>query len=253
MNKLKTYNGKLTRGGNDMSLMRSVKREEISQVFKNGFAKGEMLPNTYPGVATYKCSLQAGASIEPKVYTDKTQIFFFTKGTGYIGASKQAYNITETAVYIPMFGDEGFSIKAGTDLEFLELLVDITEDDKQKLHHSRMTLPHFRLISDCDRYEEGFKSPGIISYIIVTRGRLARVLMGLVEGDGPDYVGEHSHETVMQWFYGLDGTKFEFTAEGNTIVVEDGDWVYIPEKTLHSATTNAGEKIKYVWFEVDCE
>jgi mannose-6-phosphate isomerase-like protein (cupin superfamily) len=236
-----------------MSVLRNVKREDIPQDFENGFAKGEMLPGTYPGVATYKCTLKAGSNVAPKVYTDKTQIFFFTKGTGYIATPKKAYNITEAAVYIPMFDAEGFSIQAATDLEYLELLVDITEDDKKKLHHSRMTLPHFRLLTDCDRYEEGFKSEGILSYIIVTRGRLARILMGLVSGDGPDYVGEHSHETVMQWFYGMDGTKFEFTASGETITVEDGDWVYIPEKTLHSATTAAGEKINYVWFEVDCD
>ena len=233
-----------------MAVISIVKKANIEQKFVNGFAKGMMLPGAYPGVDAYKSTLKAGCRVDPHVYKDKTQILFFTNGTGYIGTSKKAYNITEQAVFVPLFDTEKFFIQAGSDLEFLEILVTLTEADIKRLGEMRMALPHFKGLSNCDRYEEAFKGPGVVSYSILASRRLARALMGAAVGMGPSFVGEHAHDIVNQWVYGLPGAAFRFRADGEEVEVREGDWLYIPEKAKHSVEAKAGERINYLWFEM---
>jgi hypothetical protein len=118
----------------------------------------------------------------PDLYAKKTQIFFFTKGSGYIARPATAHNITEEAVFVPLFDKEKFSIRAGEDLEFVEILVNVMPEDMDKMNKMRMTLPHFQLHHACDRYEEDFKGAGMIS----------RSSMGSVYAAGPNLNGEHS-------------------------------------------------------------
>jgi quercetin dioxygenase-like cupin family protein len=233
-----------------MAVISIAKKANIEQKFVNGFAKGIMLPGSYPGVEAYKCALKAGCRVDPEAYKDKTQILFFTKGTGYIGTPKKAYNITQEAVFVPLFNTEKFFIQAGSDLEFLEILVTLTDADTKRLGEMHMALPHFRLLSDCDRYEEVFKGPGVLSYSILTFRRLARALMGATIGAGPSFVGEHAHDSLQQWVYGLPAAAFRFRADGEEVEVREGDWVHIPEKAKHSVEAKAGERINYIWFEM---
>jgi hypothetical protein len=235
-----------------MAVISIAKKATIKQKFVNGFAKGIMLPDSYPGVEAYKCALKAGSRVDPKVYKNKTQVLFFTKGVGYVGTPNKAHNITEEAVFVPLFDSEKFFIQAGTDLEFLEILVTLTEADTKRLGEMRMTLPHFRLLSDCDRYEEAFKGPGVLSYSIIANRRLARALMGAVIGAGPNFVQEHAHDNLQQWVYGLTGSAFRFRADGDEVEMREGDWAHIPPKAKHSVETSAGDKLDYIWFEIVC-
>ena len=128
----------------------------------------------------------------PDLYAKKTQIFFFTKGSGYIARPATAHNITEEAVFVPLFDKEKFSIRAGEDLEFVEILVNVMPEDMDKMNKMRMTLPHFQLHHACDRYEEDFKGAGMISRSIIHYGLLGRSSMGSVYAAGPNLNGEHS-------------------------------------------------------------
>ena len=207
-------------------------------------------PAPIRGFNAYKCALKAGGRVDSDVYKDKTQILFFTKGTGYIGTPTKAYNITQEAVFVPLFNTEKFFIQAGSEMEFLEILVTLTEADTKRLGEMRMALPHFRLLSECDRYEEVFKGPGVLSYSILVFRRLARALMGATIGAGPSFVGEHAHDSLQQWVYGLPTAAFRFRADGEEVEVREGDWVHIPEKAKHSVEAKAGERINYIWFEM---
>lgn len=236
-----------------MGTIKYVKKADMP--FKdmgNGLKKALMLPDAFEGVETYKCKLAAGCKAEPEVYHDKIQIFFFTKGTGYIGTKDRAHNITEVAVFVPMLDTETFFIQAGTDMEYLNLIVKMNDFDHQEFNKVRMVLPGFSLLSNCVQYYEGFKGPSVKSYTIVEHDNLARISMGVVTGTGPDVVGEHSHDNLQQWYYGLDGGSFAFTAGGDTIRMEDGDFSCIPKETPHSVRAEKEEKINYVWFELKC-
>ena len=238
-----------------MPTISNVKRNDIPMLpAGEGCQRGLMLPGMMEGVETYKCHQAAGSRIIPQRFHDRIQIFFFTKGSGYIGTAKEALNITEVAVFIPMLDEEAFFIQAGTDLEYLNLIVTMNEYDHMRFNKVRMVLPRFYLLKDCRQYYEGFKGPSVKSYTIVEPDLLARISMGVVfsEGAEPATVGEHAHANLMQWYYGLDGCRFTFMAEGEKILVEDGDFNCIPMQAKHAVMSAPGERINYVWFEMKC-
>ena len=72
-----------------------VKKEEMApQYDANGFSRMEMLPGTFPGAHNYKCFLKAGHDVQPEKYADKTAVYCFTAGKGYVTTDKFALNIT---------------------------------------------------------------------------------------------------------------------------------------------------------------
>ena len=79
----------------------------------------EMLPGTFPGAHNYKCFLKAGHDVQPEKYADKTAVYCFTAGKGYVTTDKFARNITELAFFVPDFDNGDFTIHAVEDLEFL--------------------------------------------------------------------------------------------------------------------------------------
>jgi len=235
-----------------MSVIKVVKRSKMNTEFVNGFSKFDMLPGCHPDVKSYKCVLKAGNRVDPEMFSEieKSQIFFFTKGKGYVGTEDFAFNFDEEAVFVPLFDKKNFYFYAVTDIEYVELQISLMPEDIAEMKEYRMTLPRFRLLSMCDRYEEGFKDPRIVSHNVIIQSRLARVSVGTVEGPGPDKVGTHSHPNQIQWFYALSGAKFTLHADVDSKVMEDGDWAFIPVNVAHSLETAKGDTLRYMWFEI---
>ena len=179
-----------------------ARREEGPKEFRNGYGEADWLPGVYPLIHTYKCVLKAGCSISPELYADKTQLFCFTEGTGYITNSKRAYNIDELSFFIPDFEADQFTIYAATDLEYMKLVVDMLESDKAAYVDTHMVLPSFKKFSELEEYDQSCKGPNTRSWSVVHSGNLGRVLMGIVcaEGEGTD---EKGHPSVAQWNYCL--------------------------------------------------
>lgn len=235
-----------------MSVIKIAKRADMKTEFHDGFSRYDMLPGCHPDVVSYKCVLKAGSRVDPEQFAGdkKSQVFFFTKGTGYVGTQDGAFNFDEEAVFVPLFDKRTFYFYAVTKVEYVELQIALTEKDTADMQEYRMTLPRFRLLSDCDRYEEGFKDPRIVSHNVIIQSRLARVSVGTVEGPGPDKVGAHSHPNQVQWFYALSGAKFSLRAEDDSMLMHDGDWAFIPVNATHSVETAEGDMLRYMWFEI---
>jgi mannose-6-phosphate isomerase-like protein (cupin superfamily) len=234
-----------------MSVISVAKTKKMKMEYANGYARADITLPTHPDVSTFKCAMKAGTKFEPKLYKDKSQLFIFSKGTGYIGTPTRAFNITEVALFVPFFDNEKVFFQAGTDLEYVEIIVNLGKAEMDRLNYARFTLPRFKLMSECDTYFECFKGKDVISRTLIQFRRLARVSMGFVKGPGPDHVGEHSHEDLMQWYYLLDGAKFIYTAGGESVECEEGDWIGIPKQTPHAIDAPQGGCINYIWFEIN--
>lgn len=117
----------------------------------NGFSRMEMLPGTFPGAHNYKCFLKAGHDVQPEKYADKTAVYCFTAGKGYVTTDKFARNITELAFFVPDFDNGDFTIHAVEDLEFLCLVLDMTEGDHKIMRRAtqrcRSSVPSLRRMS----------------------------------------------------------------------------------------------------------
>ena len=98
-----------------------ARNEDIAKEFDaQGFACTELLPGTYDGgIRNFKCWLKPGKSVSPRMYADKTVLFFFGQGTGYICDAESSYNITELSFYAPNFDRCAYTIHAVEEMEFI--------------------------------------------------------------------------------------------------------------------------------------
>jgi len=194
-----------------------VKKEEMApQYDANGFSRMEMLPGTFPGAHNYKCFLKAGHDVQPEKYADKTAVYCFTAGKGYVTTDKFARNITELAFFVPDFDNGDFTIHAVEDLEFLCLVLDMTEGDHKNYAACHTTLPIFRSFSETHEYTQDCKGPHTRSWQVLYSGEVGRNLLGVVKAVGEGTV-EKGHPAVDQWNYGLDNADFTLTVENGTM------------------------------------
>ena len=156
-----------------MSLIQVARYSDVKYDFKDGFARVPVLENAFDQACFAHCALQPGHSITPDVYsvTEHNQLFFFTKGKGYITTPRQAWNINEPGVFVPEFDTERFTITCSADskepLEFLHIVTELNDYDKTCLVESRMVLPRFRTISQGWTYDEDFKDNSVTTSMML--------------------------------------------------------------------------------------
>jgi hypothetical protein len=237
-----------------MGKIRVQRGAETKLKFANGLGKATMLPGVYPDVEVNKLVLKAGHEWQAELYAfeDRVQMFFFVSGGGYICLPDQAFNITEEAVFVPFFDKDPFTVKAApkTDLEFLQFVCRQTDFDKSMMNTIRTTLPRFKLQSECETYEEPFKGPGSRSPILIMHRLFGKFSMGSTLCKGPNWVKEHKHPDLVQWYYLFPGSKIRYTAGGETIDMAGGDLSFITQNVPHGSTIAEGDTCDYVWFEV---
>ena len=160
-----------------MSLIQVARYSDVKYDFKDGFARVPVLENAFDQACFAHCALQPGHSITPDVYsvTEHNQLFFFTKGKGYITTPRQAWNINEPGVFVPEFDTERFTITCSADskepLEFLHIVTELNDYDKTCLVESRMVLPRFRTISQGWTYDEDFKDNSVTTSMMLLEHR----------------------------------------------------------------------------------
>lgn len=241
-----------------MSLVKISRGSEIKHEYVKGLSRVPILVNEYKDAKLERCSLQPGTSFEPDIYsaTEHNQVFLFTSGRGYITTSRKAYNITEVSVFVPEFDKEKFKINASADakepLEFVHIITELNDYDKSCLVESRMTLPRFRGVSEAWHYKEDFTGADIEQMMMLEHRNLGRLSMGANFGKGPNYIGQHIHNELEQWYIMLPGASFTYTAGDEKIHVQEGDITYTPHGFYHGSECKEGEKFAYVWFEL-CE
>lgn len=227
------------------------KKDMVFEKMPNGVSRAEMLPGMVEGVHTYKCQIKAGDVVEMEVFSDITQLIYFTEGEGYVTTAKKAFNITEPSLFIPNMDKESNMLHAVTDMEFLQLTCEMLPADHEQWEHWHIALPRFCPISGCIEYVEGFRPEDIHAYSILDTHFITRMTMGAIIGQGPNKAEPHSHNNLYQWYYGMKGTKFIYRAADEEIELSHGDWAFIPINIEHSIEIKEGEQVNYVWFEIE--
>ena len=240
-----------------MQEIQIIKNAEIGYAFIDGFAETEILENTCPGIKIYKCILKAGRSYRPEVYgkNDKMQLLFFTGKSGIVKSGTKIYDIDDQAVFIPDFDKEQVEITAGdTDLSFIKIIGTMTEVDHRQMAQCQYVLPRFVRLKESIEYTERFTQESgskVVSHSIIAGRHLGRYTMGWNIGAGPDFVGQHTHPTLEQWYFMIDGAAFTYVADGKKIPVKEGDVTFTPHGTSHGSECKSDGYINYVWFELN--
>ena len=241
-----------------MSQIKVARYSDVKYDFVNGFARVPVLEGEFDQAHFAHCALQPGCSITPDVYsvTEHNQLFIFTKGKGYVTTPRQAWNIVEPGVFVPEFDTEHFTITCSADskqpLEYLHIITELSDYDKTCLKESHLTLPRFRGVSQAWHYKEDFTGADIQQMMLIEHRNLGRLSMGANFGTGPNYIGQHIHNELEQWYIMLPGASFTYTAEDEKIHVQGGDITFTPHGSHHGSECAEGEKFAYVWFEL-CE
>ena len=173
------------------------KRQDLG----NGISRAEMLPGMVDGVHTWKCQIKAGTVVTLETFADQTQIYYFTKGEGFVETPKKAFNIEEPSLFIPNMDKETNVLHAVTDMEFLQLTCVMLPEDYEQFSHWHIALPRFCPLSGCIEYIEGFRPEGIKAYSILDTHFLTRMTMGAIIGKGPNKADPHSHNNLYPVSY----------------------------------------------------
>ncbi len=242
-----------------MSQIKIAHTGDIAHSYKDGFSAVSFLEGAYDQARFEKCSLQPGRSVSPEVYgiTQNNQLFIFLTGKGYITTPREAFNITEVAVFVPEFDRERFTVTCSADskeaLEFIHVVTELNDYDKGCLVEARIKLPRFRLLSQGWEYVENFKQDDTRSIMLIEHRNLGRLSMGAVLGKGPTVVGQHIHNELVQWYIPLPGSKLTYIAGGDQYPMKGGDVSFTPTGFHHGAQAEAGDPYDYIWFELCCD
>ena len=213
-----------------MALVKISKGADIRHEYTDGVSRVPVLEGAYKDAAVERISLQPGAELSPALYskTEHNQVFLITAGKGYIATPRRVFNITEVSVFVPDFDKEQFTFHCAADAK------------------------EFRGVSQAWHYKEDFTGADIQQMMMIEHRNLGRLSMGANFGTGPNYIGQHIHNELEQWYIMLPGASFTYTAEDEKIHVEGGDITFTPHGSHHGSECAEGERFAYVWFEL-CE
>ncbi len=233
------------------------KNDCLEHKYCEGYSAKRILEETCPDVSLEMCILKAGHSRKFEVYSrlDKMQIFTFTAGTGTVKSNNKIYFIDEMSVFIPDFDKETVEVAAGDrDLEFIHIIGPMNETDRRQMDNCQYVLPRFVKFSQSIQYTERFTQESgakVKQHSIIAGRHLGRYTMGWVIGKGPDFVGQHTHPTLEQWYFMLDGADFTYDAGDSSIDVKAGDVSFTPHGTSHGSSCKEDGFIHYIWFELN--
>ncbi len=225
--------------------------EDLDLTFdENGFACAELLPGTYDGgIRNYMCRLKPGCSVSPEMYADKTVLFMFGFGKGYICDSETSYNINEVSFYFPNFDQCPYRIHAVEEMEFVMSVVDLNEWDKELMAENHLYLPLFRPLSTCLRYVQDCKGQNTEARMVLSGTQLGRIILGTTRAIG-EGTKEKGHPIVHQWNYCLGNSDFNMTVDhGEPVPHKAHEWSFIPAGPDHDLVADPGKEVFYIWYE----
>jgi len=213
--------------------------------FYTTFARKSLLPGEIEGVETIYLELGFDRKQVYSPEENKLRILFFMGGEGIISQDGMRIPVGEPGLFVSGLHHE-FSIKGGEkSLSYLEIVMDLTEQDILDLHRRKTIFPYHVLYAECRQYSEAIKSEKTISRMILPEDIVPRVCIGSVETTGPDEVASHTHPMLEQLFLGLKGNEVCVIADSDKTGFRENELLHIPLGSDHGIKGGEGRGLQY--------
>jgi len=217
----------------------------------NGFARTIMLEGKLP-IERVEASfniLQSGRTYHFKVIKDKQRVLFFITGTGLIQVDKKSFFISNKTVFTS-FPSMPFSVITGKDdLRWIELRMELTDNDRKELEEWKHKYPFFLDYNSCELYTDRSKTVKTINRIIIPPHLVPRFAMGSVDSTGPDYIKKHAHPSLEQCFFSFAENDCINLIDAQTVDLKGNTLLYIPLGSNHGVEVREEKRMHYIWMD----
>ena len=146
-----------------------------------------MFDDVIKGLTPIHHTIHKGSSMTFAANIGKHHIMTLIQGTAVFVIDGKEYRYSERVNVIPGL-DQEMVVKAETDVQLLELLMEMNEDDYKDLESFDAEFPYTQLYKLGEQYIDEGKSQKTINRIMVKQRNVPRFAMGSVESYGPDAI-----------------------------------------------------------------
>jgi hypothetical protein len=218
-----------------------------------GFWEKNILPKEIAGVTTNYAIIEKKKQHFLQPYGTegraKARVLLFTRGRCRITVPNHIYRVKEMAIFCPTLDTDVTVSAEDSNVEYLEVLTDLTQTESTKRQSTNKKLPFFLHYSECDRYREEIKSDKAINRTFLPIDIIPRLAIGSVETVGPDTVEAHRHPMLEQLFYGLPRNHCYLKADDQQVAFEENVLLHIPLGSVHSVGVEEGNILHYLWLD----
>jgi hypothetical protein len=207
-----------------------------------------MLVGEIPGATVNHHSLLKGDTAVFTHQRDLLRIFFVIEGTVEFKIDAATNRFDERVVYVPST-EQDLTIKAISDLGFIEIQWVLTEADIAQLQASDTEFPIRQIYSQSEQYKDFFKSDKTISRSIIGQHALPRFCMGSVESYGFDRVEQHAHPLLDQFFFSFPENDVDLLIDDYRHPMVGDTLLHIPLGSNHGVEVAEGKKMHYLWID----
>ena len=214
------------------------------------FTSKDVLPGEIEGIRTLCGSVGPGSAIQTEASETEGRVYIFFAGEGALEHGDSTHPIDEIAFFAPRH-NTSFTVRAAAQpLQFLELVIELSSDDRAELAENAAQFPIFLPYSKCKTYRERIKSEKTTSRTLLPEYTFPRLCIGSVETTGDDRVAPHRHPMLEQFFFGLKDNDCLVTADDAELAFKEGVLLHIPLGSEHGVSVEAPKKLHYIWIDL---
>ena len=200
------------------------------------------------GVKVYYHMVQNSSSIVFAPNPGYFHILVLVKGKALFINEGKVYSYDERVTFVPAL-DKSLKVSADTDVQILEIQMEMIDSDIQELANYNTAFPFIQTYAESKQYRDRNKSEKTISRVMIEQRNIPRFCMGSVESYGYDYVKPHSHPMLDQFFFSFPENDMDVLIDDNRIQMPGNALMHIPLGSKHGVEVFNGKHMHYIWID----
>lgn len=160
----------------------------------------------------------------------------------------KTYRYNERVTFVPA-PDKELVIISNSNVNIVEIQWDWSEQDTEMIAEYDTVFPVAQTYKDAIQYTDPNKSEKTISRMMIPHRVIPRFAIGSVETYGHDYVNEHAHPMLDQFFFSFPENDMNVLIDGEKIPMKGNQVFHIPLGSNHGVDIPEGHHCHYMWID----